>query len=211
MLQAEGAEEPPPSEAAAVAALRRLAAAFPPGGAPGLGEELLRKMAALADSAEKGGAHAAVALLVLVPEVEPALLVEAGAVPVLVRCLGELERGEVVRGASAAALIRLAHSGVPGRAAVLERTAQLLARLSKDGGGAEQIVLVLAATGGLSEARFAAGAAKSVGSPLVRLSKRSSREGGDAGGDAAAGLVSDAAAGLLIGLAQYKHEVPATP
>ena len=211
VLQAEGAEEPPPSEAAAVAALRRLAAAFPPGGAPGLGLELLRKMVALADSAEKGGAHAAAALLVLVPEVEPALLVEAGAVPVLVRCLGELERGEVVRGASAAALIRLAHSGVPGRAAVVERTAQLLTRLSKDGGGAEQIVLVLAATGGLSEARFAAGAAKSVGRPLVRLSKRSSREGGDAGGDAAAGLVSDAAAGLLIGLAQYKHEVPATP
>ena len=102
---------------------------------------------------------------------------------------------------------------------MVERTAQLLTRLSKDGGGAEQIVLVLAATGGLSEARFAAGAAKSVGRPLVRLSKRSSREGGDAGGDAAAGLVSDAAAGpvsdaaagLLIGLAQYKHEVPATP
>ena len=130
-------------------------------------------------------------------EVKQQHLIDAGAVPLFVRCLGEVERGDIVLRTAGAALIRLIRSSVSGRAAVVDLTPQLLTQLKKDGGGAEQIALVLAASGGLNEAKFAAGAAKSIGKALVRLSKSSSVE------------VRDSATGLLIALAQSKHEVPA--
>ena len=130
-------------------------------------------------------------------EVEPQHLIDAGAAPLFVRCLGEVERGDIVLRTAGAALIRLIHSSVSGRAAVVDLTLQLLPQLKQDGGAADQVALVLAASGGLNEAKFAAGAAKSIGKSLVRLSKSASVE------------VRDSATGLLIGLAQSKHEVPA--
>ena len=64
VLQNECTPQSWPSEAAAVAAVRRLASAFPLDGAPGISLELLRKVVAFADSAEKGAAHAVASLLV---------------------------------------------------------------------------------------------------------------------------------------------------
>jgi len=101
-----------------------------------------------------------------------------------------VERGDIVLRTAGGALLRLIDSGDSGRAAVAERAAQLRTQLEKEipekemggemgremGAGAEQSALVLAASGGLSEPKFAAGAARSIGRSLVRLSKSTSVE-----------------------------------
>ena len=71
VLQNECTPQSWPSEAAAVAAVRRLASAFPLDGAPGISLELLRKVVAFADSAEKGAAHAVASLLVRAARARP--------------------------------------------------------------------------------------------------------------------------------------------
>ena len=63
---------------------------------------------------------------------DASLLVDAGAVGLFVRCLGDMSRRETIMEAAGAALQRMIASGVPGRAAVIGSTPSLVELLRRD-------------------------------------------------------------------------------